>query len=463
MDLLMQDVRYAVRRLTSSPFFTVMAILIVGVGIAANTTVFSAVNAVLLRPLPFADAGRVVHVYQDSDEGQPQSSSFPAYRAIAGRTDVFSGAAAVTVSTVTAETDLGVRPSLVEFATASYFPVLGLRALSGRWFSGDEDGAGAPATAVVSYHAWRTRFGSDPAVIGRIIRLGGSPVTIVGIGPQAYNGSMTGVAVDFWLPLAALGPVAGSFAATTLERPQDHWFLIRARLRDGVALAQARAAMNGLSNELGTRFAGLDQRRGISVMPASSVSIHPSVDGALVPAAVLLMSVVGLVLVLVCSNLAILLLLRGTAQHRDVSIRMAMGAGRGRIVRQFLTESLLLAVAGGLVGGLGARWLIAIVSGVDVPIQNGRLDTAIDYRVLVFATLLSLLTGVAFGLAPALRAIGTDVAAVIGGVGTARRRVAVKYGMVGFQVALSLVLLAGTGLVLRSMMQMERVDIGFKP
>ena len=461
MDWLMQDVRYAARRLTSSPFFTVMAILIVGVGIAANTTVFSAVNAVLLRPLPFADPDRVVHVYQDSDEGQPQSSSFPAYRAIAGRTDVFSGAAAVTVSTVTAETDLGVRQSLVEFATASYFPVLGLRARSGRWFSLDEDSAGAPATAVVSYHAWRTRFGSDPAVIGRTIRLGGSPVTIVGIGPQAYNGSVTGVAVDFWLPLAALGPVAGSFAATTLERPQDHWFLIRARLRDGVALAQARAAMNGLSNELGTRFAGLDQRRGISVMPASSVSIHPSVDAALVPAAVLLMSVVGLVLALVCSNLAILLLLRGTAQHRDVSIRMAMGAGRGRIVRQFLTESLLLAFAGGLVGGIGARWLIAIVSGVDVPIQNGLLDTAIDYRVLVFATMLSLLTGVAFGLAPALRAIGTDVAAVIGGVGAARRRVAVKYGVVGFQVALSLVLLAGTGLVLRSMMQMERVDIGF--
>ena len=461
MDLLMQDVRYAVRRLTSSPFFTVMAMLIVGVGIAANTAVFSAVNAVLLRPVPFADAGRVVHVYQDSDEGQPESSSFPAYRAIASRTDVFSGSAAVFDFAVTAETDLGVRQSLVEFATASYFPVLGLRPLNGRWFSVEEDSAGAPATAIVSYHAWRTRFGSDPAVIGRSVRLGGSPVTIVGIGPQAYNGIVNGVAVDFWLPIAALGPVVGSFAASTLERPQDHWFSIRARLRDGVSIAQARSAMSGLSNELGARFAGLDQTRGIAVMPADSVRIHPSVDGDLVPAAVLLMSVVGLVLALVCSNLAILLLLRGAAQHRDVSIRMALGAGRGRIVRQFLTESLLLALAGGVVGAIGAQWLIAVVSTMDVPVTNGLLDAAIDFRVLAFATMLSLITGVAFGLAPALRAIGTDVAVVIGGIGTARRRVALKYGMVAFQVALSLVLLVGTGLVVRSMMQMERVDIGF--
>jgi predicted permease len=461
MDLLVQDVRYAVRRLTASPFFALMAILIVGVGIAANTTVFSAVNAVLLRPLPFADPDRVVHVYQDSDEGLPQSSSFPAYRAIASRTDVFAGAAAVFNTTVTAETDLGIRQSLVEFATSSYFPVLGLRPIGGRWFTPQEDTAGAPLTAVVTYRAWRTRFGSDPGVIGRTMRLGGSSVTIVGIGPEAYNGVTNGVAVDFWLPLSALGPVIGSFAAGTLERPQDHWFFIRARLRDGVTVAQARAAMNGLSNELDTKFAGLDQRRRLSVLPASSVRIHPSLDGALVPAAMLLMSVVGLVLALVCSNLAILLLLRGAAQQRDVSIRIAMGAGRGRIVRQFLAESLVLSAAGGLVGALVSKWLIEVVSAVDVPVANGLLNASIDYRVFAFATALSLLTGVAFGLAPALRAVGTDVSAVIGGVGMARRRVALKYGMVAFQVALSLVLLAGTGLVIRSMLQMERVDIGF--
>jgi putative ABC transport system permease protein len=461
MDLLMQDVRYAVRRLTSSPFFTVMAILIIGVGIAANTTVFSAVNAVLLRPLPFTNADRVVHVYQDSDEGQPESSSFPAYRAIAGRTDVFSEAAAVFSTTVTAEADPGVRQSMVEFATSSYLPVLGLRPYVGRWFSADEDQAGAPSTAVVTYHAWRTRFGSDPSVIGRTLRLGGSPVTIVGFGPQSFNGILNGVASDFWLPLAALGPVAGPFAARTTERPQEHWYLIRARLRDGVSIAQARAAMDSVSSDLATRFAGLDQKRHISVIPASSVRLHPSMDGALVPAAVLLMAVVGLVLALVCSNLAILLLLRGATQYRDVSIRIAMGAGRGRIVRQFLTESLMLAIAGGVVGGICARWLIAVLSSVDMPVANGLPDAAIDYRVLAFAIVLSLFTGVAFGLAPALRAMGTDVAAVIGGVGTARRRVAIKYGMVGFQVALSLVLLAGTGLVLRSMQQIERVDLGF--
>jgi predicted permease len=461
MDLLMQDVRYAVRRLSASPLFALMAILIVGVGIAANTTVFSAVNAVLLRPLPFANPDRVVHVYQHSDEGQPASSSFPAYRAIADRRDVFTDAAAVLGTTVTAPTDSGARQSVVEFATSSYFPVLGLSTARGRWFAPEEDVAGAPATAVVSDRVWRTRFGADPNIIGRTLRLGGGQITIVGVGPRTYNGMTQGAAVDFWLPLAALGPVAGSFAARTLERPQDHNFMMRARLRDGVSLAQAQSAMDVVSNELGTKFAGLDQKRLISVMPASSVRIHPSLDGSLVQAAVLLMSVVGLVLALVCSNLAILLLLRGASQHRDVSIRMAMGASRGRIVRQFLTESLVLAMAGGLAGGLTARWALQLLSTVDLPVPYGLVDASIDYRVLAFVTALSLATGIAFGLAPALRAIGTDMTAAVVGLAAAKRRVGLKYGMVGFQVALSLVLLAGTGLIVRSMMQMERVDIGF--
>src|SRR5262245_47596807 len=182
MDRLIQDVRHAVRRLASSPLFTVAAILIVGLGIAANTTVFTAVNALLIRPLPFERPDRVVHVYQDSDEGQPDSSSFPAYRAIAARTDVFSSAGAVFYSTINAETDLGVRQSLVEFATASYLPVLGLHPARGRWFSPEEDTNGAPV-AVVSDRAWRTRYGSDPNVLGRTVRLGGTSATIVGVGP----------------------------------------------------------------------------------------------------------------------------------------------------------------------------------------------------------------------------------------------------------------------------------------
>jgi predicted permease len=460
MDTFLQDLRYAVRRLVSSPLITIAAVAIVGVGIAANTFVFSAVNAFLIRPLPFEDAGRLVNVYQDSDEGQPDSSSFPAYRAIAERQEVFSSAAAVFYFNVNAESDLGVRQSLVEIATSSYLPVLGLRPLIGRWFSPEEDSKGSPS-AVVSYHAWRTRFGADPQVIGRTVRLGGSSATIVGVGPQDYNGSLNGIAVDFWLPLSSLGPVMGSYASGTLERPQDHWFQIRARVREGITVAQAQAAMDGVSTELATRFAGLDQRRHISVIPTRQVHIHPSLDGALVPAAALLLGFVGLVLALVCSNLAILLLLRGAGQHRDVSIRLAMGATRGRIVRQYLTESVVLSLAGGLAGALAAQWLLGAVSTIDVPVANGLLDASIDYRVLAFATTLSLLTGLAFGMAPALRAIGTDVTGVLNGLAGARRRVAFKYALVGVQVALSMVLLVAAGLVVRSVMRTEQVDVGF--
>jgi predicted permease len=459
-------VRYGLRRLAASPLFTAMAILIIGVGIAANTAVFSAINAVLLRPLPFADADRLVHVYQHSDEGQPQSSSFPAYRAIASRTDVFSGAAAIFFTTVNAETDLGVRPSLVEFATSSYFPVLGLRPARGRWITPDEDLPGAGTVAVVSYRAWRTRFGSDPGIVGRTLRLGGSSVTIVGIGPESYNGFASGVAVDFWLSLSAMGPVQGPFAASTLERPQDHWFLIRARLRDGVTVTQARAAMERLSAELATRFAGLDQRRGIEVLPARTVRIHPSLDRALVPVAMLSMGVVGLVLALVCSNLAILLLLRGAKQRREVSIRMAMGAGRARIVRQFLTESLVLSAAGGVVGCLAAVWMLDALSATALPrasglLASGLVSVSVDLRVLAFATALSIATGVAFGLMPAIRAIKTDAATVMGAASASRHHVAIRYAMVSLQVALSIVLLTATGLFVRSMLRMAEVDLGF--
>ena len=461
MDRLIQDVRYGLRRLAGSPLFTVMAVLIIALGIAANTTVFSVVNAVLLRPLPFADADRVVHVYQDSDEGQPQSSSFPAYRAIASRSDVFSGAAAFFFTTVNAETDFGIRQSLVEFATSSYFPVLGLSPAQGRWIAPQEDIPTAGPVAVVSDHVWRTRFGSDPGIVGRTVRLGGSPVTIVGVGPASYNGFASGVAVDFWLSVSSMRPVLGAFFVQTLDRPQDHWFMIRARLRDGVTIPQARAAMDGVSGELGTRFAGLDQVRRIEVLPARTVRIHPAFDSMIVPAATLLMAVVTLVLALVCSNLAILLLLRGASQHREVSIRMAMGAGRGRILRQFLTESLVLSAAGGVVGCLAAVWLVRVLSATDLPTAAGLVSVSIDFRVLAFATALSVVTGVAFGLAPAVRAVKTDAASVLSGASAVRPRVALRHIMVGFQVALSIVLLMGTGLIIRSTLQMSQVSLGF--
>jgi predicted permease len=462
MDSFIQDVRYGLRRLVASPLFSVMAILIIGLGIAANTAVFSAVNAFLLRPLPFTDPGRVVHVYQHSDEGQPQSSSFPAYRAVASRTDVFAGASALFRTTVNAQTDSGVRQSRVEFVSSSYFLVLGLQPSRGRWFVPEEDAAGSAAVAVVSDHAWRSRFGSAPDIVGRTFRLGGSLVTIVGVGPVAYNGSATGLAVDFWLPLSALGPVQGAFFAATFERPQDHLFQIRARLRDDVTLEQARVAMDGLSAELGTRFAGVDQRRRIEVLPARAIRNHPAFDRALVPAATLLMGVVGLVLALVCSNLAIMLLLRGGSQQREMSIRMAMGAGRGRIVRQLLTESLVLSSAGGVVGCLAAIWLLDVVSATDLPVVSGPVSLSVDVWVLAFTTVLSVVTGVSFGLVPALRAVKTDAAAVLAGASAVRHPVAVRYAMVAFQVALSIVLLTGTGLIVRSTQQMSRVDLGFE-
>jgi hypothetical protein len=460
MDLLTQDVRYAVRRLAASPLFALMAILIVGVGIAANTTVFSVVNAVLLRPLPFANADASCTSIRTRTKARRSRVRFPAYRAIAERRDVFARAAAVFNTTVTAGDRLGGQTVVCRVRERVVLSCARPEASQAVGLSPEEDGAASPrrpssantpgarASALI-----RTCLAAPCGSVDRRSRSSAS-------GREDYNGIVNGTAVDFWLPLAALGPVAGSFAAQTLERPQDHWFLIRARLRDGVSIEQARAAMAGVSNDLAGRFAGLDQKRRIAVLPAQAVRIHPSSDGTLVPAAVLLMTVVGLVLVLVCSNLAIL-----CCCAARYSIAPCRFGWRWAPDGPALCGSSSPRVSSCL--SLAGSWRRRRAVACAVPVEDrsagavwldGRLDRLPRAGVV---TALSLITGVAFGSGTCVArdAHGHDRAIV--GVASMKRHVGVKYGMVGFQVALSLVLLAGTGLVIRSMMQMERVDIGF--
>ena len=197
MEALIQDLKYAARRLAGSPLFTTMAVVIIALGIGANTAIFSGVNAALFRPQPFESPDELVNIYQDSDDGEPTSTSYPAYRDITGYRDLFSEVAATFDFVVNIQTDDGIRPALVEYATASYFPMLGLRPSAGRWFDPEEDEVGAGGFAVVGYRAWEMHFGRDPNIIGQTVRINGAPVTIVGIGPEAYNGMVSGVALDY--------------------------------------------------------------------------------------------------------------------------------------------------------------------------------------------------------------------------------------------------------------------------
>ncbi len=466
IDMIVQDLKYALRALRKTPIFTVTAVMIIALGIGANTAIFSAVNAVLFRPQPFENPEELVEIYQDSDEGDPNSTSYPAYCDIAAHNDLFSSVAATFDFPVSLQGDDGLRPALVEYATASYLPMLGLVPSAGRWFDPAEDEVGAGAFAVVGHRAWVTRFGQDPNIIGRAVRVNGAPVTIVGIGPRDYNGMISGVAVDFWLSISSMQPVEGAFSAGTLERRQDHWFQVRARLEAGVTPAEAQTAMTALAARLAEEFPNLNAGRDITVYSSADVRVHPAVDASVIPAAAGLMAIVGLVLVIACSNLAILLLVRGASRARDMSIRLAIGANRTQLTRQFLSESVLLSAAGGVLGYLVAGWALDLAMTYQLPGGvPAVLDIGLDGRVLAFTVVLSLGTGFAFGLAPALRASRADVMSALRDEGETlslgRRWFGLKNALVVFQVAVSVLFLVGAGLFIRSLTKAERIAPGF--
>lgn len=474
VDAILQDLKQSIRRLARSPGFTAMALLIIGLGIGANTAMFSIVDGILFRPQPWERSDELVWVYQDSDDGEPSSSSYPAFRDMAGHTDVFAGTAALIPGRPTRLiTEAGdAQQVTVTYATSGLFPVLGLRTSRGQWLDPVADEPGSEPVGVVSYGTWQRQFSGDPGIVGRSVRLGGASVTIIGVGPEGYAGEMPGIDTALWLSISASGPVGGSYYWNTLERREDHWFQVIGRLRAGITMGQAQSAMNLLSQRLATEFPRLNAGRDITLYSAAQVRVHPEQDAMLYPVAGVLMSVVGLVLLIACGNLANLLLARASTRGREVAVRMAMGATRWQLVRHLLTESVVLAVIGGCVGLLFAAWagraLAATELSLPVPVT---LEITLDLRLLAFAIGLSALTGIVFGLAPALRASRPDLVpslkdgdeAVISGVprGHGGRWLSLRNALVVVQVAISLVLLVGAGLLIRSLVNAQTVDLGF--
>ena len=316
--------------------------------------------------------------------------------------------------------------------------------------------------AVVGHEAWTRKFRADPSVIGRTIQIEGVPVTIVGVGPAGHRGTINlGIVTDFWLPIASL-PALGAPPRALERRPDEASFFVKARLRDGVTLAQAQAAMNILGTRLAAEYPKEDPGKGIAVFAASDVRIHPQMDGLLQAIASVLLVVVGLVLAIACSNLATLLLVRGAARAKEVSVRLALGATRGQIVRHLLTESLMLSVGGCITGCILAWWAIRSLSALDLP---AFVDLRLDYRVLIFAVAISIVTGVAFGLAPALKATRIELVPTLRGDGEGRssehRWLTLKNALVVLQVAVSVVLLGGTGIFLQMLKASRTVRAGF--
>jgi predicted permease len=462
MGALGEDIRYAVRRLVRTPAFTAGALAIMAIAIAVNTTAFALVNEMLLRPAPFERPEEVVRIYQDSDDGAPGSTSFPAYREMAAMDEVFAAVAATSPDGATLELAAGPQPVTIEYTTASYLSLIGPQMSRGRWFDASMDEVGSGNFAVVSHHAWLNRFGADPSVVGRTVRLNGQPVTVIGVGPEGFNGMGGFQVTDLWLSISSVG-IGGAYRVENLERRQDHWYDVSARLATGVTTAQAQEVMRALAERLAEAYPDLNQGRDITVFAASDVRVHPSSDGQLYSTAGLLMTIVLLVLVLACSNLGGLLLVRGVARRGEVAVRRALGAASQRISRLFFSEAMILSVAGGALGILVARGLLDLLTAVSLPFV-GPLNLPLSGPVVLFSLGLMLGTGLFFGWAPALQSLRGGLSDALredarpGGGG--RGRSAFRNLMVCVQVAVSLILVAGATVLVRTLASYQQIDVG---
>jgi len=445
-----QDVRYAFRMLAKSPGFTLVSLLTLAVGIGANTAIFSFVDAVLLKPLPYADADRIVRVLEKPPRGERNGISTLTFLDWQRDNTVFDYMAAQSGGPVTLTGDgepVQLRSGRV---SAHYFDIFGMKAAVGRTFAADEDQLGKEHVAVLSHALWESRFGGDPKLVGNTIRLDGEPYTVIGVLPSgsAFDRAFN----QIWLPLA--------FKPENMTR-NFHWFGSFARLKPGITLEKARVQMDAIGARIAGQYPDSNKGWGVVVERFSEVVIAPEMRQALY----VLASAVGMILLIGCANLANLTLARGARREREVAVRAALGAGRQRLVRQFLTENVLLSISGGLAGvGVGFATMRAIQAAVPPYSLPREVNVTMDSRVLLFTFLLSVVTGLVFGLAPALGATRADLTGALkegarGAIGGTHTRL--RAWLVVGEVALAFVLLTGAGLLSRSFFRMLSMDPGF--
>ncbi len=478
MDTLLQDVRYAARGLRKAPGFTAVAAITLMLGIGVNTTIFSVVNAILLRPLPVEDPAQVVAVYgtKTNGGGSHDSSSYLDYLDLREQAQTLSGLVAYT--NFFANLVLDGRSEIIvgEIVSDGYFDVLGVQPAVGRSVTSEEFVTeGTHPVAIISDYMWRTRFGADAEMLGKPVRLNSTAYTIVGVAGADFGGMFPGVTAQLWVPLAMveeiepLGNVNTSPSASGdswLDRRGHRFLWMRGRLQEDVNLEQARAELTGIMARLAEEHPMSNELQTVSLVAANSVRFNPDIDGAVTPAGTLILAVVGLVLLVACANIANMLLARASARGKEVAIRLAMGAGRGRLVRQLLTESLILSLFGGGLGLLLAAWLTRLMGRLDLglPIEVAA-DFAVDQSVFGFTVIVSIATGVVFGLVPALRASRPDLVPALkaadAGTESGRKRIELRDALVVVQVAVSIVLLIGGALMVRSLLNAQRTDIGF--
>ena len=452
LETLGQDLRFGARQLGKSPGFTFVALLTLALAVGASASIFSVVHGILLRPLPYSQPERVVRLYQPTPEGRVEGGNFsiPTFVDWRHASRTVTAAAAYRYGNLILAGDEAPERLIGMWAGADFFRVLGVRPLAGRWFAPDEEKAGAQRVAVVSEKLWQERFGRDPGLIGRTLRLNGEPRIVVGVMAQQDRYPDF---VDVWLPLV--------FAE---EESQDRGMIFLdalARLAPGATLEAARTEARVISGRLARQYQDSSAGLVIDMKPLQDVMVGDVRTPLLV-----LLGAVLFVLLIACANVANLQLVRASAREGEVAVRTALGAGPRRIVRQLLTENVVLALAGGAAGVALAVWATrALVAAA--PEGTPRIEeVAVDGTVLLFALGITLATGLLFGLAPALQASRPNLAAMLkegarGSRGRASTRA--RNFLVVAEIALAVVLLAGAGLLLRSFAQLQKVDLGFQP
>ncbi len=452
---LLQDVRYGLRQLRRSPGFTIVAVLTLALGIGANTAIFSVVNGVLLNPLPYPQPERLAALFSRKPQFTYGSISYPNFLDWVRENRSFSAMAAYRPDSLTL-TGMGEPERVpVEMISAGFFPLLGVKPVIGRTFNSQEDQVGGAPVALIGEGFWKRKFGQSPDILGKAITLGSTVYTIIGVIPSTFNYS------------------GGNFDPSDVYVPIGQWNqpLFRDRrvgmgmnavgqLKPGVTFEQARADMDTLGRRLAEAYPDANKNTGVTLVP-----LKQAVVGGIQPYLLVLLAAVGFVLLIACVNVANLMLARSTGRAREFAVRMALGASRRRVIRQLLTESVLLAMAGGGLGLLIATWglqaALKILPEALPRVQEVHLDT----RVLLFTVAASLLTGVLFGLAPALKTSGVNIQAKLkeGGRGSSAGRHRTQRTFVVVEMALAVILLAGAGLMIRSLARLWSVDPGFDP
>jgi predicted permease len=464
METIVQDIRYGFRMLRKSPGFTLVALIVLMVGIGANVAIFSVVDTILLRPLPFRDANALVALWQNYPTlgSEWLWTSPPEYLDYKNRNRVFTSVAGFENDSANL-TGVG-EPERLTLAkvTANMFPTLGINPLLGRTFSESEEHLGADNVAVLSYSFWRRRFGADPGTLGRSITLNQKAYTIIGVMPASFQFPIPGTPfterAELWVPLA--------FTAHELQaRAESMDVMAVARLKDGVTLQQAVDDVKRIATDFQRENPNIYNGKLHLITAVRPLAVD--VVGKVRPLLLVLMAAVGFVLLIACANIANLLLARSTARARETAIRSAIGASSTRLARQFLTESVLLSVAGGVLGLVAAYWIVRLIAVVG-PSQVPRLsELSIHPTALVFTLSVSLITGLLFGIAPAMRLAGLDLNSALkegaSQTGSGRRHHRLASTLVIVEVGCSLLLLIGAGLLINSFIRVLRVPPGFRP